>query len=243
MKKLKYTILSNCGIASKTWRLELACEDPSYCAGGEFVDVAIPGFYLRRPISICDRGPGRITLIYKTVGNGTEILSKMGKGEELELLTGLGKGFDASKCSKSALLVAGGLGAAPLYPLCKELVAAGKKVSVLLCFNTAAEIVLLDEFKALTEDVTVVTVDGSAGVKGFFTNALEGKEYDFFYTCGPLVMMKIACGVLESGGEASIEERMGCGAGFCYGCSIKTNSGVKRVCKDGPVFSKEDIIW
>lgn len=243
MKKLRYTIISNNLIALRTYRLELACEDPQYQADGEFVDIAVPGFYLRRPVSICDRGPGRITLIYKTVGKGTEALAGMAEGGELELLTGLGRGFDASKCRRKALLVAGGLGAAPLYPLCKELTAAGKQVSVLLCFNTAAEIVLVDEFKALTPDVTVVTVDGSAGVKGFFSDALGDREYDMFYTCGPLVMMKAACNTLPGDGEASLEERMGCGSGFCYGCSIQTAGGIKRVCKDGPVFGKEEIIW
>ena len=245
MEKHIFTIESNLAAADKTFRLELACDDPMLVVPGEFVDIALEGYYLRRPLSICDRRPGHITLIYKTVGQGTAKLAQMVPGEKLDILTGLGKGFDPSACRENALLVAGGLGAAPLYLLCKELKAQGKKVTVILGFNHENEIVLADEYRSLCDSLAIATLDGSVGYKGFVTDVIAAMkpEYDYFYTCGPMVMMKAVCGMLEGDGEASLEERMGCGAGFCYGCSCHTKGGTKRICKDGPVFKKEDIIW
>ncbi len=245
MEKHIFTIESNLEVAKGCYRLELAADSAGYIADGEFVDIAIEGFYLRRPISICDRSAGHIVLLYKVVGDGTLKLSGLEPGTCLDILTGLGKGFDPDACKSHALLVGGGLGAAPLYPLCKELVAQGKKVSVILGFNKAEEVLMEDEFKALTPEVTVVTVDGSKGVKGFPTDAIYSvyDGFDYFYTCGPLIMMKNVCGMVKESGEASLEERMGCGSGFCYGCSCKTLLGTKRICQDGPVFKKEEIIW
>lgn len=245
MEKRIFTIESNELIANLTMRLELAADDPQLLVSGEFVDIALEGFYLRRPLSICDRRPGHITLIYKMVGQGTAELGKMKAGQKLNILTGLGKGFDPDACKGKALLVAGGLGAAPLYLLCKELKAQGKQVTVVLGFNHEDEIVLEDEFRSLCDGFAIATLDGSVGYKGFVTDAIaaEKPSYDYFYTCGPMVMMKAVCGMLETGGEASLEERMGCGAGFCYGCSCHTKGGTRRICKDGPVFKKEDIIW
>lgn len=212
---------------------------------GEFVHIAVPGFFLRRPLSICDKEAGRLTIVYKVVGEGTKVLSEMKEGTVLEVLTGLGRGFDPDACRSEALLVGGGLGAAPLYLLARELKAQGKKVTVVLGFNTADEIVMVREFKDICDTVAVSTLDGSVGVKGFVTDAIAGmaRSYDYFYTCGPMVMMKAVCGMLECPGEASLEERMGCGAGFCYGCSIETKNGPRRVCKDGPVFKKEELLW
>ena len=212
---------------------------------GEFVHIAVPGFFLRRPLSICDKEAGRLTIVYKVVGEGTKVLSEMKEGTVLEVLTGLGRGFDPDACRCEALLVGGGLGAAPLYLLARELKAQGKKVTVVLGFNTADEIVMVREFKDICDTVAVSTLDGSVGVKGFVTDAIAGmaRSYDYFYTCGPMVMMKAVCGMLECPGEASLEERMGCGAGFCYGCSIETKNGPRRVCKDGPVFKKEELLW
>lgn len=245
MEKHLFTIEANELIADGTMKLTLAADDSSFVADGEFVDVSIPGYYLRRPLSFCDTWPGHIVLIYKMVGEGTKKLGKMLPGETLEILTGLGRGYDPDACKESALLVAGGLGAAPLYTLCKKLKAQGKKVTVVLGFNKADEIVLADEYKALCDCLAIATLDGSVGTKGFVTDAIAAikPEFDYFYTCGPMVMMKAVCNTLETGGEASLEERMGCGAGFCYGCSVHTASGTKRICKDGPVFKKEDILW
>ena len=212
---------------------------------GEFVHIAVPGFFLRRPLSICDKEAGRLTIVYKVVGEGTRALSEMKEGTVLEVLTGLGRGFDPDACRCEALLVGGGLGAAPLYLLARELKAQGKKVTVVLGFNTADEIVMVREFEDICDTVAVSTLDGSVGVKGFVTDAIAemARSYDYFYTCGPVVMMKAVCGMLECPGEASLEERMGCGAGFCYGCSIETKNGPRRVCKDGPVFKKEELLW
>ena len=242
MIKSLYTIAENSLIATKTFRMVLVGES---IVDGEFVDIAIPGYYLRRPLSICDKEDGKLTVVYKVVGEGTKVLSEMPVGAELEVLTGLGTGFNPDACREKALLVGGGLGVPPVYLLAKELKDRGKKVTAVLGFNKAEEIILADEFKRVCDDVVVSTVDGSVGVKGFVTDAIKDMagQADYFYTCGPMVMMKAVCQVLEGSGEASLEERMGCGAGFCYGCSIETKNGPRRVCKDGPVFKKEELIW
>ena len=186
-----------------------------------------------------------MTLVYTVVGEGTKVLSEMAVGGELEVLTGLGKGFDPEACRERALLVGGGLGVPPLLLLAKRLKAKGKHVTAVLGFNKADEIILADPFRSICDEVLVSTVDGSVGVKGFVTDAIAAARpvFDYFYTCGPMVMMKVVCNTLEGPGEASLEERMGCGAGFCYGCSIQTKNGPRRVCKDGPVFKKEELIW
>ena len=245
MQKRRYTILSNTPVAAGAYRLDLAADDPGFAPEGEFVDLSIPGFFLRRPLSVCDCRPGRLTLVYKVVGKGTEALSDMPEGMEIEVLTGLGRGFDPEACREKALLVGGGLGVPPLYHLAKQLKAQGKHVTAVLGFNTAEDVFLVEEFRRVCDIVAVSTVDGSVGVKGFVTHAVSAirPTFDYFYTCGPMVMMKAVCQALEGPGEASLEERMGCGAGFCYGCSIQTKNGPRRVCKDGPVFKKEELIW
>ena len=245
MEKRLFTVALNKEIVSGVFRLELESEDPAFLVRGEFVNLAVDGFYLRRPLSVCDREPGRITLVYKVVGQGTKALSALGPGAVLSLLTGLGRGFDPAACTASALLVGGGLGTPPLYALAKELKAGGKKVTAVLGFNSEEDMILAEDFRQVCDEVVVSTVDGSYGIKGFVTDAIDALKpsFDYFYTCGPMVMMKVVCGRLEAPGEASLEERMGCGAGFCYGCSILTKNGPRRVCKDGPVFRKEDIIW
>ena len=242
MIKSLYTIVENSLIAPKTFKLVLA---GSAVVEGEFVNIAIPGYYLRRPLSVCDLEDGKLTIVYKVVGEGTKVLSEMKAGKELEVLTGLGKGFETSECREKALLVGGGLGGPPLLLLAKRLKAEGKKMCAVLGFNKAEEIILEEEFREVCDEVVISTVDGSVGVKGFVTDAIKATEpaFDYFYTCGPMVMMKVVCAALEGSGEASLEERMGCGAGFCYGCSIQTKNGPRRVCKDGPVFKKEELIW
>ncbi len=242
MIKSLFTIVENSLIAPKTYKMILAGEG---AVEGEFVNIAVPGYYLRRPLSVCDWEDGRLTIVYKVVGEGTKVLSKMPVGASLEVLTGLGRGFDPDGCRKEALLVGGGLGVPPLLLLAKKLKAQGKKVSAVLGFNKAGEIILEKEFRGVCDEVVISTVDGSVGVKGFVTDAIKAAEpsFDYFYTCGPMVMMKVVCAALEGPGEASLEERMGCGAGFCYGCSIQTKNGPRRVCKDGPVFKKEELTW
>ena len=242
MNKSLYTIAENSLIATKTFKMVL--EGDGFVEG-EFVQIAVPGYYLRRPLSVCDWEDGRLTIVYRVVGAGTRALSEMGIGAELEVLTGLGRGFEPEACREKALLVGGGLGVPPLLLLAKRLKAQGKKVTAVLGFNKADEIILEKEFRAVCDEVVISTVDGTVGVKGFVTDAIRAAEpsFDYFYTCGPMVMMKAVCSVLEGPGEASLEERMGCGAGFCYGCSIQTKNGPRRVCKDGPVFKKEELLW
>ena len=245
MERRLFKITENRLVARETYRLRLEACEPGFVFSGEFVDIALDGFYLRRPLSVCDCGSGWIVLLYRTVGEGTRALAATPVGATLDVLTGLGRNFDADACRESALLVAGGLGAAPLYLLCRELKARHRNVTVILGFNAADEIVLADEFRAVCDNFAIATMDGSVGMKGFVTDVIAAMkpEYDYFYTCGPMVMMKNVCAMLDGDGEASLEERMGCGAGFCYGCTCKTHVGAKRICKDGPVFRKEEIIW
>ncbi len=210
---------------------------------GQFVNIKLDGLYLRRPISVCDCEGDNLTIIYKVVGKGTEQMAGMGAGQELDVLTGLGNGYDLSLAGERPVLIGGGVGVPPMYMLAKELVAQGKSVSVILGFNTKAEIFCEEDFKALGCDVTVATADGSYGVKGFVTDALEGMDYSYFYTCGPEPMLKALFKATATSGQFSFEERMGCGFGACMGCSCKTVTGYKRICKEGPVLKKEEILW
>lgn len=245
MQKRLFKIESNDPVARDTFRMVLRTDAPVAVRSGQFVDIAIPGYYLRRPISVSDVLPDGVILFYKVVGEGTAVMAKMAPGEALELLLPLGSGFHPEKCASDALLVGGGLGAAPLYLLARELLAQGKKVTAVLGFNRADEICIADRYRALGVPVHIATLDGSVGTKGFVTDAIAAAKpaFDRFYTCGPLPMMKAVCTTLPVPGEASMEERMGCGAGFCYGCTLQTQSGPRRVCADGPVFDKEEILW
>ena len=244
-KKGIYKVVANEPLTPDVWRMVLAGDTQWITRPGQFVNIELEGLYLRRPISISDWSEDAITIIYKVVGRGTEQMSRMTEGQELDVLTGLGNGFDADVECQQPLLVGGGVGVPPLYRLAKELIARGRKVSVVLGFNTAKEVFYADEFRALGVDVYVSTADGSVGTKGFVTDAIRENsvEFDFFYSCGPLPMLKALCDCTEVSGELSFEERMGCGFGACMGCSCKTLAGNKRICKDGPVMKREEIIW
>lgn len=245
MKSLIFEIESNVLIAKDTFRMTLLSADFKGMKSGQFVDVAIEGRYLRRPISVCDSEAGKLALVYKTVGEGTLQMSKMTKGMSLDILIDLGHGFTPTACKDAALLLGGGVGVAPLYQLTKELKSLGKKVTVVLGFNTASEVALKADFEALGADVYVATMDGSEGTKGFVTDVVReyNPVYDYYYTCGPKPMEKAVYANIPGDGEISLEERMGCGTGICYGCTCQTTLGPKRICKDGPVFKKEEISW
>jgi dihydroorotate dehydrogenase electron transfer subunit len=244
-KKGIYKVVANEPLTPDVWRMVLAGDTQWITRPGQFVNIELEGLYLRRPISISDWNEDTITIIYKVVGRGTEQMSRMVAGQELDVLTGLGNGFDADVECQQPLLVGGGVGVPPLYRLAKELIARGRKVSVVLGFNTAKEVFYAEEFRSLGADVYVSTADGSVGTKGFVTDAIRenGVDFDFFYSCGPLPMLKALCDCTEVSGELSFEERMGCGFGACMGCSCKTLAGNKRICKDGPVMKREEIIW
>ena len=244
-KKGVYKILSNEPLTQSVWRVVLEGNTEWITRPGQFVNIELTGRYLRRPISISDYDEKSITLIYKVVGLGTEQMSRMKPGQEIDLLVGLGNGFDTEACSKEALLVGGGVGVPPLYNLAKELLKSGKRVSVILGFNREDEIFYEQEFKALGVELYIATADGSRGVKGFVTDVLKEKciSYDYFYSCGPLPMLKALADASVSEGELSFEERMGCGFGACMGCSCKTLAGNKRICKEGPVLKKSELIW
>ncbi len=240
-----YTILRNEPLTDAVWRLVLEGDTQWITRPGQFVNIALEGHYLRRPISVCDADATTLTLIYKVVGEGTRRMSAMRAGERLDLLTGLGNGFDPSKAAPHTLLVGGGVGVPPLYKLAKELLAAGRRVTVVLGFNTASEVFYADEFERLGCTTIVATADGTRGVKGFVTTAIAERAADFgyFYACGPLPMLRALCDGVRQDGQLSFEERMGCGFGACMGCSCRTKYGNKRICKEGPVLEKEEIIW
>lgn len=240
-KESIYKILSNEKIAKDVYKMVLEGDTQYITAPGQFVNIKISDKYLRRPISVCDCDDSTITVIYKVVGAGTEEMSQMQAGESLDVLTGLGNGYDITK-SKKPMLIGGGVGVPPMYMLAKKLIEDGQQVTVILGFNTKDEIFFEQEFKDLGADVYVATADGSYGIKGFVTDAFID-DYDYFYTCGPLPMFKAVYEKTTTSGQFSFEERMGCGFGACMGCSCKTKYGNKRICKDGPVLVKEEIIW
>lgn len=243
MKDVVMKVESNIKIAPDVYKMILIGDTDDITATGQFVNIKIDGLYLRRPISVCDFEKDKLTIIYKVVGEGTEKMAEYDEGKELLVLTGLGNGYDTETSGDSPVLIGGGVGIPPMYALCKKLVAEGKSPSVILGFNKKEEIFFYDEFKALTDKVYVTTVDGSFGVRGFVTDVMKDIDYTYFYTCGPLPMFKAINKVAKTSGQLSFEERMGCGFGACMGCSCKTLTGYKRICKEGPVMRREEILW
>lgn len=241
-KQTQFTILENTPLTASVYRMGLRGDTSAITAPGQFVNIALDGKFLRRPISVCDYDSDTLTLIYKVVGSGTAQLASM-NGGRLDILTGLGNGYDLSVAGDNPVLIGGGVGVPPMYRLAKDLTALGKQVSVILGFNTASEIFLREEFEALGCRVTVTTADGSVGLRGFVTDALKDMDYSYFYACGPEPMLKAVYKASKTAGQMSFEERMGCGFGACMGCSCKTLTGYKRICKDGPVMKKEEIRW
>ena len=239
MRDIIFEVISNKKIAKNTYECVLAGDISDITASGQFVNIKLDGFYLRRPISVCDAEGGKLTLIYKVVGKGTQKMSEMSGGEKLWVLTGLGNGYDLAPSGDKPLLIGGGAGVPPMYMLCKKLIGEGKKPTIILGFGGADEIFYKDEFEKLGAKTLVTTVDGSEGIKGFVTDAMEELDYSYFYTCGPEPMLKAIYDKSATSGQFSFEERMGCGFGACMGCSCKTKYGNKRICKDGPVLVKE----
>ena len=241
---MAYTITENVMIAKSTWRMVLSGDTGKLSRPGQFVQLKVPGFYLRRPISVCDFDNSSLTLIYKVIGHGTQAMAQMRAGETADLLTGLGNGYTVAPCQP--LLIGGGCGIPPLYKLCRTLIEQGMQPQVILGFNSKDEVFLEDEFRAIGAAVTVTTVDGIYGKPGYAPQAAEGLAFDYVYTCGPDAMLKAVYRLCETrgiSGQFSLEERMACGFGACMGCTIQTNAGAKRVCADGPVFTKEELPW
>ena len=243
MKQSIFKILSNEALTSSVYRMTLEGDTSAITAPGQFVNIRLEGKFLRRPISVCDWEAGKLTLVYKVVGHGTAQMAAMAAGEPLDILTGLGNGYDLTLTGENPVLVGGGVGVPPMYGLAKHLRALGKPVQVILGFNTKNEIFYEEEFKALGCTVYVTTVDGSYGIPGFVTDALKDLDYSHFCACGPEPMLKALYKASKTSGQMSFEERMGCGFGACMGCSCKTLTGNKRICKEGPVMKKEEILW
>ena len=241
MKQVIFEISSNQALTRDVYRMVLRGDTSGITNPGQFVEIALPGKFLRRPISVNDWDADSLTIIYKVVGQGTEQMAQLPVGTKLDVLTGLGNGYDTALSGEKPVLVGGGVGVPPLYALCKKLLAQGKHPSVVLGFNKESEIFLKEEFEALGVPVSIATADGSVGTKGFVTDVLRGLDYSYFYACGPMPMFRAMEQVVKTSGEYSFEERMGCGFGACMGCSIQTKSGAKRVCKDGPVFIREEV--
>lgn len=241
MKQGIFEITENINLTENVLRMSLKGDTEGIIAG-QFINIQLSGKFLRRPISVYDVNGDILTIIYKVVGGGTEQMAKMPVGEKLDILTGLGNGYDLTRSGDKPLLLGGGVGVPPMYYLAKQLRNAGKNVSVVLGFNTKSEVFCEKEFKDLGCSVTVCTADGSYGKKGFVTDAMP-EDYTYFYTCGPEPMLKAVYKATKTDGEFSFEERMGCGFGACMGCSCKTITGYKRICKEGPVMKKEEILW
>ena len=242
MKQSIFTIIENKALTKDVFKMVLEGDTSAITASGQFVNIQLAGKFLRRPISVCDWDDTTLTIVYKVVGHGTEQMSEMNVGEKLDILTGLGNGYDLTLAGDAPLLIGGGVGVPPMYGAARKLSEMGIKAKVILGFNVKDEIFYEEEFKALGCEVTVTTVDGSYGVKGFVTNALP-ESYSYFYTCGPEPMLKAVYRATSTSGQMSFEERMGCGFGACMGCSCKTITGYKRICKEGPVMKKEEILW
>ena len=243
LKDVILKVISNKKIAKNTYEMTLSGDISDITAPGQFVNIKLDGFYLRRPISVCEARDGVLTLIYKVVGRGTELMAKMSGGEELLTLVGLGNGYNLTKSGEKPLLIGGGAGVPPMYMLCRELIEMGKKPTVILGFGSKDEVFYKQEFTKLGANVLVTTADGTEGIKGFVTNAICDVDYTYFYTCGPEPMLKAVYKESKTSGQFSFEERMGCGFGACMGCSCKVVTGYKRICKDGPVLEKEEILW
>ena len=242
MKQSIFTILENKALTRDVFQMVLEGDTSAITASGQFVNIKLDGLFLRRPISVCDWDDTTLTIIYKVVGHGTEAMSAMVPGQELDILTGLGNGYDLTLSGEHPVLIGGGVGVPPMYGAAKRLAGMGIKATVILGFNTQSEIFYEEEFKALGCETFVTTVDGSYGIKGFVTNALP-ETYTYFYTCGPEPMLKAVYKATSTSGQMSFEERMGCGFGACMGCSCQTITGYKRICKEGPVMRKEEILW
>ena len=243
MKQGLFEIIENKPLTSSVYQMTLRGDVSAITAPGQFVNILLDGLYLRRPISVCDLGENTLTIVYKAVGKGTRQMAQMQSGT-LDILTGLGNGYDLTVSGDKPVLLGGGVGVPPMFLLAKKLLAQGKQVRVILGFNTADEIFYEEEFKKIGAEVTVTTVDGSYGTKGFVTDALAELDYTYFYTCGPEPMLKAVYRASKTSGQMSFEKRMGCGFGACMGCSCKTiTGGYKRICKEGPVMRKEEILW
>ena len=241
MKQGIFTIVSNEALTNAVYKMVLEGDTSAIGGCGQFVDLRLPEKYLRRPISVCDYDESTLTLIYKVVGSGTEIMAKLPVGTQLDVLTGLGNGYDTSLSGDRPVLVGGGVGVPPMFNLCKKLIAEGKRPQVVLGFNAASEIFLAEDFRALGVEVHIATADGSVGTRGFVTDVIRNLGYTYFYSCGPMPMFRAMEQVMTTSGQYSFEERMGCGFGACMGCTIQVKSGYKRVCKDGPVFFREEV--
>ena len=245
MKQGLFSITQNEKIGQSVYKMRLSGDTSAIKKAGQFVNIKLDGFFLRRPISVCDYTAEELLIIYKVVGKGTEKMSAMEKGEQLDILTGLGNGYDLTVKTERPVLIGGGVGVPPLYKLSKELKNQGKRVSVILGFNSENEIFFEDEFKEIADRVLICTADGSYGIKGFVTDAVKDIDFDYFFTCGPEPMFKALESTIDKNisGQMSFEQRMGCGFGACMGCSCKTLTGNKRICREGPVLFREEIIW
>ena len=243
MKQSVFTLRENTALTESVFRLRLEGDTSAISAPGQFVNIRLEGRFLRRPISVCDREGNELTLICKAVGRGTEQLRTCAAGTKLDLLTGLGNGFDLTPAGEHPLVIGGGVGIPPLYWLTRELIGQGRPVTAVLGFNTAAEIFYAEEFRALGAQVILTTADGSEGRRGFVTDVLPGLGYSYFFTCGPEPMLKAVYRSTRGSGQFSLEARMGCGFGACMGCSCRTAAGSKRICKEGPVLRKEELLW
>ncbi len=255
-------ILQNVKIAKDIWKMEIACQLAKNASAGEFIEIGVPEFFLKRPISICEVKEKSLVIIYKVVGQGTKKMTEM--KDDIEILGPLGTGFPIKQAGdlggenkNRVFLIGGGVGVPPLYETAKKYIGQGTEVVVILGFGCKEEVFLEKEFKKLGCKVHISTVDGSYGEKGTVLDVINdlkikgevleskertGKLDEFVCSCGPLPMLKEIDKIFEKG-YLSLEARMGCGIGACMGCVVKDNKGVShRVCKEGPVFPVGKVV-
>ena len=242
MKQSIFKLTENTALTYKVSRLRLEGDVSAIKKPGQFVQVQLDGLFLRRPFSVCDRDENSFTILYETAGTGTELLRTLPAGTKLDVLTGLGNGFDLYRGGNNPLLIGGGTGLSPMFWLAKELLALGASPKALLGFNTADDVFYAEEFEALGIETLITTTDGSRGIKGLVIDAMD-KPYSGFYACGPEAMLRAVCEASNKPGQISLDRRMGCGFGACMGCTVITRNGPKRICKEGPVLDREEIIW
>jgi dihydroorotate dehydrogenase electron transfer subunit len=243
MKQGVFTVADNRPLSRRLSRLRLNGDSSAIAGPGQFVSLSLPGFFLRRPFSVCDWDASGFSIVYEQVGKGTEAMLSLTPGDTLDVLTGLGNGFDLRRAGNAPLLVGGGSGVSPMLGLTRRLLSEGRTPHVILGFSGREDVALLEDFRLIGVCPTVTTLDGSFGLRGFVTDALDDLEPSFFYACGPEAMLRAVSERCACDGQLSFDARMGCGFGACMGCTRPTRSGPKRVCKDGPVFDKGEILW
>lgn len=249
-----YVITEKQAIARETYSFTISCPEVAAAAQpGQFVHIRVKGFTLRRPISICgiDKEAGTLRIVFEIRGEGTSAIAGLNKGDLIDMLAPLGHGFTVSDSFKRVILIGGGIGTPPMLPLAKHY---GDKATAISGFRSASAVILQEDFRRTGAQTILCTDDGTLGIHGFvtqpFSELVKSGTIDAVYACGPMPMLKGIAEICKENGifcEISLEERMACGIGACLGCACRTvrndEEYFAHVCKDGPVFNAEEVLW